>query len=390
MISLPPLVTMGPTLTREQLQRYSRHLLLPGVETSGQRRLLNARVCVVGAGGLGSPALLYLAAAGVGHLTVIDHDVVEVSNLQRQVLHRQAGVGRPKAESARDALVELNPGIEVLARSVEVRPDTVAELLAGHDVVVDGTDNFATRYLVNDACQQMSLPLVWAAVLRYDAQVATFLPSSVVPAEQAVQLRDLFPVQPAPEAAPSCAEAGVLGALCGQVGSIMASEVIKLVTGVGEPLAGRVLVIDVAGMRTREIPLRSNPDRPARGEPAPSAMDGRTRPRSMARHPSGVPTMTPTEVDSDRSSVTVIDVREPWEHELGTVPGARRVPLDELLTWHSLGEVEALPVVITCKTGPRAERAAAHLTSLGHRDVRLLAGGMLGWIDSVDPSLPRY
>jgi len=213
--SLPPLVSMGPELTREQLQRYSRHLLLPGMETSGQRRLLNARVCVVGAGGLGSPALLYLAAAGVGHLTVIDHDVVEVSNLQRQVLHRASGVGRPKAESAREALVELNPGIEVVARNVEVGPGTVVELLTGHDVVVDGTDNFATRYLVNDACRQLGLPLVWAAVLRYDAQVSAFLPPSVVPAERAVQLRDLFPVPPSPEAVPSCAEAGVLGALCG-------------------------------------------------------------------------------------------------------------------------------------------------------------------------------
>ncbi|HKJ11529.1 MAG TPA: molybdopterin-synthase adenylyltransferase MoeB [Ornithinimicrobium sp.] len=379
MRSLPPLVTQGPELSPAQLERYSRHLLLPGLGMSGQRRLLNARVCVVGAGGLGSPALLYLAAAGVGHLTVIDHDVVEVSNLQRQVLHRAESVGTSKAESARAALLGLNPGIEVISRHAQVRADTVHDLLGGHDVVVDGTDNFATRYLVNDACVQMGLPLVWGAVLRYDAQVSTFLPPALVPPAEAVQLRDLFPAMPSPEAVPSCAEAGVLGALCGQVGSMMASEVVKLVTGVGEPVTGRVLVIDVASMRTREIPLRPASDREATTphSPTPSA-------------PSALASASPTEVSGELASLTVLDVREPVEHQLGTIPGALLVPLGELLSWRSVGELQRRRVVVTCKTGPRAERAARHLLELGHGDVRVLSGGMRRWVEEVDPSLPRY
>jgi len=230
--------------------------------------------------------------------------------------------------------------------------------------------------------------LVWAAVLRYDAQVSAFLPPSVVPAERAVQLRDLFPVPPSPEAVPSCAEAGVLGALCGQVGSIMASEVIKLVTGIGEPLVGRVMVVDVASMRTREIPLRPNTEPASPGQPLGSASDASDGTRGARA--STAAAMTPAEVDAERSTLTVIDVREPWEHRLGTVPGARRVPLDELLAWRSLDEVDDRPLVLTCKTGPRAERAAEHLVSLGHPDVRLLDGGMLAWIDGVDSSLPRY
>jgi len=387
MSALPPLVDPGPELTAEQLERYSRHLLLPGLGLSGQRRLLNARVCVVGAGGLGSPALLYLAAAGVGRLTVVDHDVVEVSNLQRQVLHRAAGVGMSKAESARCTLVELNPGIEVVSRHAEVGPDTVHDLLAGHDVVLDGSDNFATRYLVNDACVQMSLPLVWAAVLRYDAQVSTFLPPPLVCAVEAVQLRDLFPAMPPADAVPSCADAGVLGALCGQVGSIMASEVIKLVTGVGEPLAGRVLVIDSASMRTREIPLRPTA---AMAASVQSASGGGTTTSGPPSTRPALPAMTPVEVSTSLASLTVVDVREPTEHALGTIPGARLVPLGELLAWQSLGDYDRGPVVLTCKTGPRAEHAARHLRDLGHRDVRVLTGGMLGWIEDVDSSLPRY
>ncbi len=348
----------------------------------GQRRLLNARVCVVGAGGLGSPALLYLAAAGVGHITIIDNDVVDLSNLQRQVLHRTVDVGTPKVTSAERALHELNPLVSVSARHTEVTADTVYELIRGHDLVLDGTDNFPTRYLVNDACVELGLPLVWAAVLRFDAQVSTFVPAPWVPADQAVQLRDLFPSAPPPEVVPSCADAGVLGAMCGQVGSIMATEAIKLITGAGEPLVGRVLLIDVAGMSMRHIPLRPNPDR---GHPPSDATTG-TEPEGAT----SVPSMSPQGVADALDNLLVLDVREPPEHALGTVPNAMLVPLQDVLAWGDLAALDERPIVVTCKAGPRAERAARHLLTLGHPNVRVLEGGMLGWTEHVDPSLPRY
>ncbi|MBA2694383.1 MAG: molybdopterin-synthase adenylyltransferase MoeB [Actinobacteria bacterium] len=387
---LPPLVDLGPELSRQQIERYSRHLLVPGIGMSGQRRLAGARVCVVGAGGLGCPAMIYLAAAGVGRITVIDHDVVDLSNLQRQVLHRTADVGVPKVTSAARALRELNPLIQVDPRHTEVSAETVRDLLREHDVVIDGTDNFATRYLVADAGAELGIPVVWAAVLRYDAQVATFVPAPWVPAQEAVSLRDLFPTTPPPEAVPSCADAGVLGAMVGQVGSIMATEAVKLITGVGEPLVGRVLLIDVAAMRMREIPLRPNPSRgmatvTRQGEAVPG--------QPSDPLPEAVATVRPTELAGRLDQVRVLDVREPEEHALGTVPGALRVPLTSVLTWTEAdmaAELGADPVVVTCKVGPRAQRAAQHLIELGHPEVRVLAGGMLGWIDEVDGSLVRY
>lgn len=381
---LPPLVEPGPELGREQVERYSRHLLVPGIGMPGQRRLVSARVCVVGAGGLGCPAMLYLAAAGVGRITVIDHDVVDLSNLQRQVLHRTTDVGVPKVTSAARALRELNPLVQVSARHAEITADTVHDLLCEHDLVVDGTDNFATRYLVGDACAELGIPVVWAAVLRYDAQVSSFVPPPWVSAEEAVSLRDLYPSPPPPEAVPSCSDAGVLGAMCGQVGSIMATEAVKLITGVGEPLIGRVLLIDVAAMRMREIRLRPRPAGPDLG------------PEETGAAPQTVATMSPGELAGrldEPADLVVLDVREPEEHALGTVPGALTVPLARVLTWtpaDTAAELGSDAVVVTCKVGPRAQRAAAHLTDLGHPDVRVLAGGMLGWIDEVDGSLVRY
>lgn len=381
--SLLPLVEPGPELTRDQLERYSRHLLVPGIGVPGQRRLVAARVCVVGAGGLGCPALVYLAAAGVGHLTVVDHDVVDLSNLQRQVLHRTQDVGVAKVDSAARALRELNPLVEVSARHTEVTSQTVHDLVRGHDLVIDGTDNFATRYLIGDACVELGIPVVWAAVLRYDAQVTTFVPAPLVPEQDAVQLRDLYPASPPPEAVPSCADAGVLGAMCGQVGSIMATEAIKLITGVGEPLVGRVLLIDVAGMRMREIPLR-----PALPRLRPGAGD-----IAEAPVPEVVPSVSPREL-ADRLGAggppRVLDVREPEEHALGTIAGAQLTPLAQVLTWADLSRVGPGAVVVTCKVGPRAERAARHLVSLGHPDVRVLHGGMRAWTEEVDDTLVRY
>ncbi|KUG51098.1 hypothetical protein AVL62_12680 [Serinicoccus chungangensis] len=407
MTSLPPLVEPGPPLTPEQVTRYSRHLLVPGLGMTAQRRLLRARVAVIGAGGLGSPVLAYLAAAGVGHLTVIDDDDVELTNLQRQVIHRADAVGTPKGASAEAFVRGLNPDVSVTVRHTRIDADNAQELLRGHDVVLDGADNFPTRYAVSDACVALGIPLVWAAVLRFDAQLSTFVPD----VEDAVSLRDLFPVPPRAEDVPSCSEAGVLGALVGQVGSIMAAEVVKLVCGFGEPLVGRVLLVDALTQRTREVPLRPvgavvQPEQreqlrpvvplPELGAAEVAAMLGAGSPSSAAGG-GEVPTRPdvvgscPTGDGSAGAVPVVLDVREPAEHELGTVPGALLVPVGEVLSWEDLDHhLPPGPVVVYCKAGPRAQRAAAHLVRLGHDEVSVMTGGILAWIEQVDPTLPSY
>ncbi len=373
-----PLVEPGPPLTSAQVSRYSRHLLVPGMGMEAQRRLLNARVAVVGAGGLGSPIVSYLAAAGTGHLTIIDDDVIDATNLQRQVVHRHDDVGRRKADSAAEHVRGLNPDVSVEVRATRLTPGNARELLDGHDLVLDGADNFPTRYAVSDACAALGIPVVWAAVLRFDAQISTFVPG----AGEGVTLRDLFPVPPRPEDVPSCSEAGVLGALVGQVGSIMAGEAVKLLCGFGEPLVGRVLLVDALSQRVREIPLR-----PAGAIVQPPAHE-------PVRELVPLVEVSAREVaeELDRPGPPVLlDVREPAEHALGIVPGAMTVPVGEVLTWDELiGQVPEGPVVVYCKTGPRARRAAAHLVRIGHPDVRVMTGGMLAWVEHVDPSLPSY
>ncbi len=375
---LQPLVEPGPELTREQVSRYSRHLLVPGMGIEAQRRLLNARVAVVGAGGLGSPILAYLAAAGAGHLTIIDDDVVDATNLQRQVVHRTDGVGRHKVDSAAEYVRGLNPDVSVQLHRTRITPENAQELLGGHHLVLDGADNFPTRYAVSDACTALGLPVVWAAVLRFDAQVSTFVPG--LPGS--VSLRDLFPVPPRVEDVPSCSEAGVLGALVGQVGSIMAAEAVKLVCGFGKPLVGRVLLIDALSQRVREIPLR-----PVGAVVEPVAHE-------PTRDLVPLVEVSAEEVGAQLAlgrAPVLLDVREPAEHALGTVPGALTVPVGEVLTWEQLvGQLPDGPVIVYCKTGPRARRAAAHLVKVGHPDVRVMTGGMLAWIERVDPSLPSY
>lgn len=382
LLPVPPVAE----LSADQLSRYSRHLLLPGIGLEGQKRLANARVAVVGAGGLGSPALLYLAAAGVGHLTVIDEDEVDLTNLQRQVIHRVADIGTSKVDSALRAVRDLNPTVSISGVRDHLDSDNATTILAGHHVVLDGSDNFDTRYVVNDAVVELQIALVWAAVLRFDAQLTTFLPHSLV-GEDAVQLRDLFPVPPRPEDVPSCAEAGVLGAMVGQVGSMMAAEAVKLITGTGEPLVGRVLLLDALTQRTREIPLR-----PAGAQTSASGGSARgwMPEAGESREIVAIPELSPREVRELLSDVQVIDVREPGEQAMGTLPGARSIPVGEVLAWEDRSAVADDPVVFYCKTGPRAGRAARHLVHLGHPDVRVMTGGILGWIDDVDPSLPRY
>ncbi|GGB92572.1 ThiF family adenylyltransferase [Cellulomonas carbonis] len=397
---VPPLVSPGPPLTSAQRERWSRHLLLPAIGEVGQRRLRNARVCVVGAGGLGAPVLQYLAAAGVGRIGVVDVDDVELSNLQRQVVHGVADVGRAKVASAADAVRRIDPDVELVEHHVRLDEGTV-DLLAGYDVVVDGTDNFPTRYLVNDACVRLGLPEVWGSVFRFDAQVSVFWgrpPGGVAP----VQLRDLFPEPPAAGAVPSCAEGGVLGAMCGQVGTLMATEVVKLVTGAGRPLLGRVLVLDALEARWAEIPLVGGGARSDSGEgtgsraavasgSADQATAGEVPVRTVTPRELAALLAARTDAPAGRDRMVLVDVREPAELDVVAVPGAVNVPLARVLDGSGLsGLAPEAPTVVLCRSGVRSERAARALVAAGWSDVAHVERGVLGWVDDVDPSLARY
>jgi len=397
---VPALVEPGPTLTPDQVRRYSRHLLLDRLGEEGQRRLRAARVCVVGAGGLGSPVVLYLAAAGVGRIGIVDGDDVELSNLQRQVLHATADVGTPKVDSAARRVEALDPGVEVVTHHLRLTAEN-ADLLADYDVVVDGTDTFVSRYLINDACVRLGLPEVWGSVLAFDAQVSVFWgrPPAGVPA---IQLRDVFPDPPAPGQVLSCAEAGVLGALCGQVGSLMATEVVKLMTGVGRPLLGRILVVDALAARWREIPVvgraASDPGDTRAGRGAPSAMPGAMPQRSAERRGADAPAgprlgeLSATELAAllAKDRVRLVDVREPAERAIAVLPGALALPLGELLAggWRTLPTDR--PLVAYCHVGVRSRQAGLALLAAGLPEVAHLTGGIDAWSRDVDPSVPRY
>ena len=402
------LVEPGPPLTREQVQRYSRHLLLGQLGDAGQRRLLAARVLVMGAGGLGSPVLQYLAAAGVGHLTLVDDDVVDASNLQRQVIHSTADVGRPKVESAAERIRALNPDVEVTGHHVRLDAANARDLLAGHDLVIDGTDNFPTRYLVNDVCAELGIPLVWGSILRFDAQVSVFW-SRPDGGSPGVTLRDLFPTPPPEGTTPSCGQAGVLGAMCGQVGSIMAAEAVKLITGAGEPLLGRVLVLDVLGARWSELPVRPRPGTHARPttpeqlgyDPAPgTAPAGRDDGGAAALPAISVRVLAERLGARERGAddFILLDVRETPERGIVAIPGAVSVPLAEVLTdpegvVHRLdlgrpGGV-ARELLVHCRSGQRSAQAVHALSDAGARAVNV-EGGVLAWVADVDPTLPTY
>jgi sulfur-carrier protein adenylyltransferase/sulfurtransferase len=361
----------APPLTREEYRRYARHLALPEIGEGGQRRLKGASVLVIGAGGLGSPASLYLAAAGIGRMTICDFDVVDASNLQRQVLFGTNDLGRPKAEVARERLLELNPAIAVEALAERVGGANVEALVAAHDVVVDGSDNFGTRYLVSDACVLAGRPYVYGSIFRFEGQASVFHP----PAGPCY--RCLFPEPPPEGLVPNCAQAGVLGALAGLVGSIQAAEAVKLVTGAGVTLAGRLLLIDLAAGSFREVRLRRDPACPLCGE-------NRTITRAIETSVPGCATVPAVEAGDLRSELAsaapplLLDVREPWEFEGGSLPGARNVPLGEVLA-----EADTLPrdreVVVFCSVGPRGERAAELLRGAGIERVRNLRGGLARW-----------
>jgi adenylyltransferase/sulfurtransferase len=378
-----------PTLTNDEILRYSRHLIIPEVGVEGQRRLKAARVLMVGAGGLGSPVGLYLAAAGVGTLGIVEPDVVDVTNLQRQVLHGTKDVGGKKVESARDRIHDLNPHVEVVAHETWLSSENALEIIGQYDLVVDGTDNFATRYLVNDACVILGKPNVYGSIFRFEGQ------STVFCTDEGPCYRCLYPEPPPPGLVPSCAEGGVLGILPGLLGTVQATEAVKLVTGVGEPLIGRLLLVDAARMDFRTVRLRRNPRCPACGTHEIKALIDYQQfcgIRGAEEDVEGIPAMTVAELDERRRQGTdldLVDVREPHEWDIARIEGARLAPLsrfaESLRTFDS-----ARDVVLYCKSGGRSAKAVRQLQEAGFRRVWNLQGGILRWSEEIDPTVPRY
>jgi adenylyltransferase/sulfurtransferase len=391
--SLPPLVEPAAELTLDEVKRYSRHLIIPEIGMTGQKRLKNARVLVVGAGGLGSPALLYLAAAGVGTLGVIDFDVVDESNLQRQIIHGQSDIGRLKAESARDAVAEINPFVSVQVHTDALSNDNVLEIFSRYDLIVDGTDNFATRYMVNDACVLLGKPYVWGSIYRFDGQASVFW------AEHGPCYRCLYPDPPPPGMVPSCAEGGVLGVLCASIGSIQVTEAIKLLTGTGDSLVGRLMIYDALEMTYRTVRVRKDPECAICGKNPTitslidyDAFCGVLSDDAAAAASGSTITATELKDMLDREDdIFLIDVREPNEYEIVSIPGATLIPKGEFLTGAAL---EKLPqdkrIVLHCKSGARSAEALAVVKNAGFSDAVHVGGGVLAWVSQVDPSLPTY
>jgi len=368
---------------------------------AGQERLTAARVLVVGAGGLGSPALLYLAAAGVGTLGVVDADTVDASNLQRQVIHGDADVGRRKTESAAEAVARVNPSVDVVRHDLRLDSSKALELLRDYDVVVDGTDNFPTRYLLNDACVLLGKPHVWGSIYRFDGQVAVWW------AEHGPCYRCVFPSPPPPAAVPSCAEGGVLGALCGTIGSVQATETVKLLLGIGEPLVGRLLVHDALAMTWDALPVRKDPGCPVCGEsPTVTALvdydelcglPGVSAGADTAHPGVGVALVTAPELAAELGSDApplVVDVRGPDERSIASIPGAVAIHLDEFrdgsFTSHDELAARGRRIVVHCKVGSRSAEAVRLAHAAGYTDVVSLDGGVLAWVHEVDPTQPVY
>jgi sulfur-carrier protein adenylyltransferase/sulfurtransferase len=405
-MGLPPLVEPSAPLSAREIERYARHVLIPDVGMEGQRRLKNARVLVVGAGGLGSPALMYLAAAGVGTIGVVDDDVVELSNLQRQVVHGVGDLGRRKSESAADRLGSVNPMVTVVRHDVRIDSSNALEIIAGYDLVLDGTDNFPTRYLLNDACVLLGKPDVWGSIYRFDGQ------TSIWWAQHGPCYRCVFPEPPPPGLVPSCAEGGVLGVLCSAIGSIQAAEAVKLIAGIGDPLVGRLMVHDALRPSWDVLTVHKNPGCPACGESptitglidyedfcALTPGEGAGLQGGPADAGSGgeVPQISAPELadliagQADSAEVLLVDVRGSNERAIAGIPGARAIHLDEFRSGAAVPQIPFdRPVVIYCKTGVRSDEASRILMGAGHPDVRNLAGGVLAWVRDVDPTLPAY
>jgi molybdopterin/thiamine biosynthesis adenylyltransferase/rhodanese-related sulfurtransferase len=392
-VSLPPLVEPAAELTVEEVRRYSRHLIIPDVGMTGQKRLKNAKVLVVGAGGLGSPALMYLAAAGVGTLGIVEYDVVDESNLQRQVIHGHGDVGRSKAESARESIRQINPLVEVVLHETRLDSTNAMEIFGPYDLIVDGTDNFATRYLVNDACVLLDKPYVWGSIYRFDGQASVFW------AEHGPCYRCLYPEPPPPGMVPSCAEGGVLGVLCASVGSIQVNEAIKLLAGIGEPLVGRLMIYDALEMAYRTVSVRKDPECAICGKNPTvtelidyEAFCGAVSDEAAeAARDSTISVRQLKEMLDRGDRLAVIDVREPNEYEIVRIPGAELIPKGEFLTGSALGQLPLdKRVVLYCKTGVRSAEALAVVKGAGFADAVHVGGGVVAWVNQIEPDKPSY
>ena len=380
------------TLTNEEIRRYSRHLIMPEVGMNGQKKLKAARVLLIGAGGLGAPAALYLAAAGVGHIGIVDFDVVDESNLQRQIIHSTETLGMSKLESAKKRLQGLNPDIEIITYETHLSSENALDIFADYDIIADGTDNFQTRYLVNDACVLLGKPNVYGSIFRFEGQASVFY------AKEGPCYRCLYPEPPPPGLVPSCAEGGVLGVLPGMIGVIQATEAVKLILGIGEPLIGRLLLYDALGMSFRTLKLRKNPDCPICGEhPTQTELIdydlfcGITPPPEIQEGPAS-DEITPLELKKrleNGEPVFVLDVRDPHEWDIAHLDGATLIPLGELP--ERLNELNTSDeIIVHCRSGVRSRKAINTLKQHGFRKLKNLSGGILRWSDEVDPSLPKY
>jgi adenylyltransferase/sulfurtransferase len=396
-VPLPPLVEPAAELTTDEVRRYSRHLIIPDVGMTGQKRLKNAKVLVIGAGGLGSPALMYLAAAGVGTLGIAEFDEVDESNLQRQVIHGQSDVGRSKAQSAKDSIAEVNPLVNVVLHEGRLDNDNVMGIFEQYDLIVDGTDNFATRYMVNDAAVLLGKPYVWGSIYRFDGQASVFW------AEHGPCYRCLYPEPPPPGMVPSCAEGGVLGVLCASIGSIQVNEAIKLVTGIGEPMLGQLMIYDALEMEYRKLKVRKDPNCAICGEnpTVTELIDYDTFCGAVsdeAAEAAADATISVLQLeqmlkerDNGERDFVLVDVREPNEYEINKIPGSVLIPKGEFLNGNALGELtQDKPVVLHCKTGVRSAEALAVLKGAGFSDAVHVGGGVSAWVTQVDPSQPSY
>lgn len=390
-VSLPPLVEPADELTREEVARYSRHLIIPDLGLDGQKRLKNAKVLVIGAGGLGSPTLLYLAAAGVGTIGIVEFDVVDESNLQRQIIHGQSDIGRSKAQSARDSIAEINPLVTVNLHEFRLEPDNAVDLFGQYDLILDGTDNFATRYLVNDAAVLAGKPYVWGSIYRFEGQVSVFWEDA--PDGLGLNYRDLYPEPPPPGMVPSCAEGGVLGILCSSIASVMGTEAIKLITGIGEPLLGRLMVYDALDMTYRTIRIRKDPSTPkitelidyeafcgvVSDEAAAAAADSTVTPKELR------------ELLDSGKPLALIDVRERVEWDINHIQGAELIPKP---TFESGAALANLPTdrtpVFYCKTGVRSAEVLAIAKQAGFSDAVHLQGGIVAWAKQLEPDMVMY
>ena len=382
-----------PQLTNDEIKRYSRHLIMPEVGMDGQRRLKAGSVLCIGAGGLGSPAAMYLAAAGVGRIGIVDFDVVDFSNLQRQIIHGTPDVGRSKLASAKDRLNAINPHVDVQTYEVALSSENALDLFAPYDIILDGTDNFPTRYLTNDACVLLGKPNAYGSIFRFEGQASVFATKG------GPCYRCLYPEPPPPGLVPSCAEGGVLGVLPGVIGVIQATEAIKLLAGIGEPLIGRFLIYDALNMRFRELKLRKDPDCPVCGT-NPTVTKLIDYEQFCGIHPATpepAAASSVTEISSlelkarlDRGDkLTIVDVREPNEFQINRIPGSTLIPLGEVpRRYAELNKSDTL--VMQCKSGARSAKAADFLRSVGFKSVLNLKGGILDWIDKVDPTQPKY